>query len=254
MSARNSKKGTRKSRDSAKATPKREQTRALIYETALQLFQREGFEATTMRAIAEAAGLSAGAAYYHFQSKNDLVLEFYVQSEAELRSQMERICASSPDFFERLEALLVFRLEQFETHRKFVGVLFQNAIEPDSPLSPFHPEMLALREEAVAVFAHLLDSSRLKILPELRPHCPHLLWLYQLGILLFWLHDLSPNRRRTRRLIQLSMLVLRQLLRLQRLPFARQLTRSVIELLAEFSLRNNAANAIGSAKAPVKSR
>jgi AcrR family transcriptional regulator len=230
-----------------KGTPKREQTRALIYETALALFQREGYEATTMRRIAEEAGLSAGAAYYHFKSKDDLVLEFYLQSEARLREEIPKIRRRTSDFFERLQAVLEFRLRQFQPHRKFVGVLHQNAIEPGNPLSPFHPDMFALREEAVGVFEGLLELARLKILPELRPHCAHLLWLFQLGVLLFWLHDASPGQTRTRRLIHLSVAILRQLLRLQRLPFARRLTRSVIELLTEFSLKNSAASRLKNA-------
>lgn len=220
-----------------KKTPKREQTRALIYENALRLFQQHGYDATTMRRIARESGLSAGAAYYHFASKDELVLEFYLQSEIQLRAELPAIYSASPDFFERLKAVLEFRLQQFHPHRKFVSVLFQNAIRPDSPLSPFHSDMYSIREEAVDVFARLLHLARLKILPELQPHCAHLLWLYQLGILLFWLHDGSTGQKRTRRLMQLSLVVLRQLLRLQRLPFARQLTRSVIDLLAEFSLR-----------------
>ncbi len=224
-----------------RATRKREQTRALIYETALALFQRDGYADTTMRRIAAECELSPGAAYYHFPSKDDLVLEFYIRSEAGLRAGLPAICERDSDFFERLRGVLEFRLRQFQPHRKFVGILFQNAIEADNPLSPFHPDMLALREEAVGVFARLLELSRVKLLPELREHAPHLLWLYQLGILLFWLHDQSAGQKRTRRLLALSLGVLRQAFRLQRLPFARPLTRSVIELLTEFGPRFQAA-------------
>ena len=220
---------------SQKHTRKREQTRALIYQQALRLFQRDGFENTTMRSIAKATGLSAGAAYYHFASKEDIVIEFYRQSEIAVRAELPRICATSTDFFDRLTALLEFRLKQFQTHRKFVSVLFQNEVAPESRTSPFHPEMRTLRAEAVDVFARLIEDSRMKILPELRPHCADLLWLYQLGILLFWLHDASARQKSTRRLLALSMPVLRQLFRLQRLPFARGLTRGVVDLLTEFS-------------------
>jgi hypothetical protein len=48
---------------------KGEETRAQILETALQLFRERGYEETTMRAIAEAAGVSLGNAYYYFKSK-----------------------------------------------------------------------------------------------------------------------------------------------------------------------------------------
>jgi AcrR family transcriptional regulator len=50
-------------------TVKSEQTRALILETAMRLFQERGYDKTTMRAIASEAGVSVGNAYYYFESK-----------------------------------------------------------------------------------------------------------------------------------------------------------------------------------------
>src|SRR5207245_7774503 len=44
---------------------------------ALDLFQDHGYEATTMRAIAERARVSLGSSYHYFPSKEHLVLEFY---------------------------------------------------------------------------------------------------------------------------------------------------------------------------------
>jgi len=50
-------------------TPKGEQTRALILNTALDLLRERGYERTTMRAIANQAGVSLGNAYHYFGSK-----------------------------------------------------------------------------------------------------------------------------------------------------------------------------------------
>src|SRR5438093_12676940 len=54
-------------------TPKGEQTRAIILETALDLFRERGYEETTMRVIAERAGVALGNAYYYFRSKEHLI-------------------------------------------------------------------------------------------------------------------------------------------------------------------------------------
>ncbi|WP_345706480.1 helix-turn-helix domain-containing protein [Kitasatospora paranensis] len=51
-------------------TDKSEQTRTLILDTAMRLFQERGYEKTTMRAIATEAGISVGNAYYYFEKKN----------------------------------------------------------------------------------------------------------------------------------------------------------------------------------------
>jgi len=46
--------------------------RARIREAALELFARDGFEATSVRAIASAAGVSPALVMHHFGSKDDL--------------------------------------------------------------------------------------------------------------------------------------------------------------------------------------
>src|ERR1700756_4433864 len=58
-------------------TARGEQSRAAIFEAALALFTERGYEATTMRAIAERARVSLGSSYHYFPSKEHLVLEFY---------------------------------------------------------------------------------------------------------------------------------------------------------------------------------
>jgi AcrR family transcriptional regulator len=52
---------------------KGEQTRAAIAEAALRMFREQGYEATTMRAIAKEAGVATGNAYYYFDSKEELL-------------------------------------------------------------------------------------------------------------------------------------------------------------------------------------
>src|SRR5947208_15656291 len=58
-------------------TAKGEQTKSLILNTALDLLRERGYERTTMRAIAEKAGVSLGNAYHYFGSKDHLIQAFY---------------------------------------------------------------------------------------------------------------------------------------------------------------------------------
>jgi len=50
-------------------------TRERILHSALTLFARHGFGGVSMPAIAKASGITAGAIYKHFQSKDDLFFE-----------------------------------------------------------------------------------------------------------------------------------------------------------------------------------
>ena len=52
-------------------------TSAMILQTALELFRRRGFEATTMRDIARSAKVATGAAYYYFPSKEAIVAAYH---------------------------------------------------------------------------------------------------------------------------------------------------------------------------------
>jgi AcrR family transcriptional regulator len=59
---------------------KGKRTRSLIHQTAYRLFQEQGYHGTSMRQIAESAGIALGSIYNHFKSKEDIflaVLEAY---------------------------------------------------------------------------------------------------------------------------------------------------------------------------------
>ncbi|MCC7062411.1 MAG: helix-turn-helix transcriptional regulator, partial [Planctomycetes bacterium] len=58
-------------------TSKGERTKERILQAALELFRELGYEATTMRMVADAAKVSLGNAYYYFASKDLLLQAFY---------------------------------------------------------------------------------------------------------------------------------------------------------------------------------
>src|SRR3954454_4906374 len=84
--------------------PRGEQTRRLIVDTAVSQFREQGYDKTTMRGIAQAAGLSVGNAYYYFPSKDHLVQEFYQLIQSDHRSASAAALAAKTDFADRLHA------------------------------------------------------------------------------------------------------------------------------------------------------
>ena len=120
----------------ASSTRKADETRQRILEAALALFAERGFEEATMRQIAERAGVAAGAAYYYFASKDELVLEFYRMSQREAEGAAAARLASGGDLKSRLEALIVGKFEQFGPQRAMLRTLFRSAANPASVVSP----------------------------------------------------------------------------------------------------------------------
>ena len=75
-------------------TPKAEMTRQRILQAALKLFATEGYEGTTMRKIAAAAGCSLGLTYRYYASKEELFIDV-----------LGHLMLSQPGFTEKLLAL-----------------------------------------------------------------------------------------------------------------------------------------------------
>jgi AcrR family transcriptional regulator len=215
----------------ALATTKAEETRQRIYDAALRLFREHGFNETTMRDIANEAAVATGASYYYFRSKNDLVMEFYLRTADEMDAELPRILESTRDLKKRLHAIHRFKLAQFVDHRRLLSALFRTSVDPSDPLSPFGDETKAIREEAIAVFARAVEGSNLKVPKDLAPHLPQLLWLHQMGLVLFWIFDRSPEQRRTMALLDGSVDVVMKLLALSSLPLVGGLRKSVIHLV-----------------------
>jgi hypothetical protein len=61
---------------------------------------------------------------------------------------------------------------------------------------------------------------------DLRP-----LWLFQMGIIYFWITDTSVRQRRTTRLLEVSVKVVALLVRLTNLPLTRSLRKPVVQLV-----------------------
>jgi AcrR family transcriptional regulator len=210
------------------ARSKSDETRARILSAAIDLFRRNGFAQTTMRDIAAEAGVALGAAYYYFDSKDAIVLAFYDQAQQDLDPLLEQALASSRDLRERLHALLDVKLRYFEPNRRLLGTLSAYS-DPEHPLSPFSDRTRATRENDMRFFAMALEGS--KITKDLRPYLPRLLWLYQMGIILFWIYDRSPEQQKTRALFDKSLALVVRLIGLSGNPLLRPLRRAAVELV-----------------------
>ncbi|MDN4159749.1 TetR/AcrR family transcriptional regulator [Nocardioides abyssi] len=217
--------------DPAPRSPKAEQTRTAIAEAAMRLFRAEGYDRTTMRAIAREAGVSVGNAYYYFGSKEHLVQAFYDRMQVEHAAAAERVLAEERTFEARLRGVLLAWLDVARPHHAFAGQFFRNAADPASPLSPFSPESAPAREASVAVFEQVVAGSDLKVAAGLRRELPELLWLAQMGVVLFWVYDTSPDQQRSRVLVERVVPVVDRLARLSRLPVVRGVVDDVVGLV-----------------------
>jgi AcrR family transcriptional regulator len=213
--------------------PRAEDTRRKIYDAAMELFREKGFEQATMRDIAAKAGVALGGAYYYFSSKDAIVLAFYHEMQEASNEPVLEGLAGHKKLKDRIRSVLDKRLELLEPNRKFCAALFRHAPDSADPLSPFSNETLSIREGAIEHMRIAVDGSDARVPPDLKPRLPQLLWLYQMALIMFWLYDRSPNQERTRRLLDKSLGLLVNLLRLSALPLMKPLRKAVLELVED---------------------
>jgi AcrR family transcriptional regulator len=228
-------------------TRKGEQTRERILDAALDLFRTNGYAETTMRQIADAAGVAVGNAYYYYASKDQLILAFYERNHTDHLAALGDALDRTDDFATRLRTLLRTKVESAMPYRRLSTKLFTSAADPESPLSPFSPESAPLRNEAIKLMAEVVDGSALRVGKDLRADLPELLWLYEMGIILYWVHDPSEGCERTYALIDRTVPLVERLVGLAKLPVVRPMVREVVGMLGE--LRPERAPAAPAAKA-----
>ena len=226
-------------------TDKGQQTRAAILEAALEMFRARGYEQTTMRAIADEAGVALGNAYYYFHSKEHLIQAFYGKTHEEHLVASASILEKERDLKARLLGVLRSKFEMLEPYHQFAGKLFKTAADPQSPLNPFSDESNPVRQQSIALFAKVVEGSNAKVPKELLAELPFMLWLYHMGLTLFWIHDSSPKRSRTFRLVDRTVDILVRLIGLASNPLMKPLRKSAIRLIEE--LREDVAAVPGEA-------
>ncbi len=130
-----------------------------LVETALEIFQREGFHATGIDRILAAASVAKRTLYHHFRSKDELII-------AALRLRDERF---RNDFMKRLggrarapaEALLAIFdvLSEIQERREFSGCAFINACaEYGDRDSPIH-SLAAEHKRLILAYVHELAEA-----------------------------------------------------------------------------------------------
>lgn len=221
---------------------KSELTKQNLFNIATEMIARDGFEATTMRAVAAKAGVAPGAIYYYFESKESLVQEYYRQSHYDHIKALAGFLETEPSFVKRLHRVVTSKIEVALPYKNMARALFRIAGDPDSVLSPFSDESRELRGEAIKLLENVVKGSDTKFHPELAPLLPKYLWLYMMGVILFWIYDKSEDSRNTFAFIDKTVPLIASLNDTISSPLAAPFRKKIISLFKSFepSLGENA--------------
>ena len=187
-----------------------------------------------MRTIAAEARISVGNAYYYFPSKQHLVQAYYDHSQDLHAAVARQALDRETEFESRLLGVLRARVDTMQSDKVFAIDFFRFAADPQSPLSPFSDESAAARGESKRLYAETVAGAKgLKVPPDLRQALPELLWLYQMGVVLFWVHDASPGSAKTYALVDRTVPLVAKLVALARYRLLRGIVTDLLELVGD---------------------
>lgn len=202
-------------------TTKSAETRSRVQKAAVKLFVRDGYRATTMRAIAAESGLSLGNAYYYFPSKEALVSELARGLVDEQVRAARPLLRSGNNLRDNIQTVFDAALDALAPFHDCGTVLLRAAIGDDEASGISRAREFALWRQAVA-------ASLPRPPAAIRGDLPELLWLVQRGLVIFWAYDASPHAERSRRLAANAASLMARLAVLSRLPVVRHIVDDVI--------------------------
>lgn len=95
---------------------KKENNRDIIFREAARLFSEKGYERTSMRAIAAAAGVSKPAIYYYFNNKEALFEAMLEEAISHISDTMETVRTSELSAVDKLTIIATHRFELYNQH------------------------------------------------------------------------------------------------------------------------------------------
>ena len=215
-------------------TPKGEETKRRVPGAALALFREKGLDATTMRDVAAAAGMSLGAAYHYFPSKEAIVVAYYDAVQDEHDRLVGDAVGAHRALKDRLAATFHSKLDMVAGDRRLLGALLRFTGEPDHPLSFLGPATRPIQLRSIATFARPLRDA--DVPADFRATAALMLWAMHMGILLYFLYDGSPGQARTHRLADGAIALFISTLKLIRLPLLKALRTRLTALLRDAEL------------------
>jgi len=144
-----------------------QRSRAQILDAALALFSHQGYRATSMREIAEKAGVSTGNVYHHFTDKEAIFLELldvYWRAIDDPDFPINKALRTG-GFPENLEAIGLAARESVARYRPYVTLIYVDVVEFEgSHIRKFYLEMAGRFERFVE-----LRKDEIKLEGKLRP-------------------------------------------------------------------------------------
>jgi len=179
----------------------KQECRTRILETASDLFCARGFDQTTTRDIAQAAGVATGTMFNYFPSKETMAMTMVTEALALGKDDFHRRLEGCEDLAEELFLLVISGLRRLRPLRPFLGPVLERSLSP-FPRKNVCPEGEAARLAHLDCVQQIMGRHGFSTTPDYVTATMY--WSLYLGILAFWTSDESPNQEASQALIDYS--------------------------------------------------
>ena len=126
-----------------------------LLDEAARLFGTQGFHGTSIRDIVRAVDMLPGSLYYHFATKELLLVAVYAEGVRRISERVQAAIGGKTDAWERLEAACVAHLEALLEANGYAQVVIR--VRPDDvPLAAAH--LISLRDEYERLFVEQVGA------------------------------------------------------------------------------------------------
>lgn len=169
-------------------------TRCAILDTAERVFRARGVAATSLAAIAAAAGVTRGAIYWHFRNKNDLLMALFERVSLPMEQMLAAAAIDTEDPFARLRELSiqVLRLVTRDERTRCVFETMLTRCERTDEIAALTQRQMHCRADAVQVIQGIFRDAvrRGSLPPGVNPRRAAIgLVAYVDGLIYDWLTD-----------------------------------------------------------------
>ncbi|OQX19163.1 MAG: TetR family transcriptional regulator [Desulfobulbaceae bacterium A2] len=180
----------------------KQECRSRILAQAATLFIAKGFEDTTTRDIATAAGLAVGTLFNYFPSKETLAMTMVSEALGQGLTEYRRRRSGSEELVEELYLFIAAGLRCLRPLRPFLGPVLERSLSP-FPRKTTCPEGEAARLEHLSTVQGIIDRHGFSQPPD--QVVLTLYWSLYLGVLACWTNDSSPGQGASQALIDYSL-------------------------------------------------
>ena len=163
-----------------KTTNRKEQ----IVEIATRLFHEKGYNATSMRTLAEQMGMEAASLYNHISSKDELLQQICFGMATHYNAHLEQVENEPLSPVQRVEKMVRFHLGMMLTHFEEVYVTNRDWKHLKEPLlGNFLQQRKAYEKRFAQLVQQAIDAGEVK---QLHPHAAVLTILSAVRGIEFW--------------------------------------------------------------------